>query len=75
MIEEVLSSDSRQGGTVNPKVRADMVYCEYPKGGAVFSASSIAWCGALSHNGYENNVSRITDNVLRRFAAEGPLSE
>ena len=75
VIEEVLSSDSRQGGTVNPKVRADMVYCEYPKGGAVFSASSIAWCGALSHNGYENNVSRITDNVLRRFAAEGPLSE
>ena len=75
VIAEVLSSDSRQGSTVNPKVRADMVYFEYPKGGAVFSASSIAWCRALSHNGYDNNVSRITDNVLRRFAAEGPLSE
>ena len=24
---------------------------------------------ALAHNGYDNNVSRITDNVLRRFAA------
>ena len=75
VIEEVLISDSQQGGTVNPKVRADMVYFEYPRGGAVFSASSIAWCGALSHNQYENTVSRITDNVLRRFAAEGPLSE
>ncbi len=75
VIEEVLLSDSQQGGTVNPKVRADMVYFEYPQGGAVFSASSIAWDGALSHNQYENTVSRITDNVLRRFAAEGPLSE
>ena len=52
-----------------------MVYFEYPQGGAVFSASSIAWCGALSHNQYENTVSRITDNVLRRFATAGPLSE
>ena len=75
VVEEVLISDSKQGGTVNPKVRADMVYFEYPKGGAIFSASSIAWCGALSYNQYDNNVSRITDNVLRRFAAEGPLSE
>jgi N,N-dimethylformamidase len=75
VIEEVLMSDSQQGGTVNSKVRADMVYFEYAKGGAVFSASSIAWCGALSHNQYDNNVSRITDNVLRRFATEGPLSE
>jgi N,N-dimethylformamidase len=75
VVEEVLLSDSKQGGTVNPKVRADMVYFEYPQGGAVFSASSIAWDGALSHNQYENTVSRITDNVLRRFAAEGPLSE
>ncbi len=74
-IEEALMSDSQQGGTASPKVRADMVYFEYPQGGAVFSASSIAWCGALSHNQYDNNVSRITDNVLRRFAAEGPLSE
>lgn len=75
VIEEVLMSDSQQGGTVNRKVRADMVYFEYPKGGAVFSASSIAWCGALSHNQYDNNVSQITDNVLRRFMADGPLSE
>ena len=33
------------------------------------TVGSIAWCGALSHNGYENNVSRITENVLRRFLA------
>jgi len=30
----------------------------------VFSTSSITWCGFLSRNTYENNVSRITENVL-----------
>jgi N,N-dimethylformamidase len=64
---------ARTGGTENPLVRADMVYLEYPKGGGVFSTSSIAWCGSLSFNNYTNNVSRITENVLRRFASEEPL--
>ena len=60
-------------GTVNPLVRSDMVFFETENGGAVFSTGSIAWCGSLSHDGYGNNVSRITDNVLRRFAADGPI--
>jgi N,N-dimethylformamidase len=50
-------------------IRADMVYFETPNGGAVFSVGSITFCGSLSHEGYRNNISRITDNVLRRFAA------
>ena len=49
--------------------RADLAYLEYPNGGAVFSAGAICWRGALSCNGYDNNVSRITENVLRNFAA------
>jgi N,N-dimethylformamidase len=61
------------GGPVNPNVRCDMVFFETPDGGAVFSTGSIAWCGALSHDGYDNNVARITGNVLRRFAADGPV--
>jgi N,N-dimethylformamidase len=73
VVEEVASSDSRQGGTVSPFVRADMTFFELPNGGAVFSASSISWCGSLSHNGYDNAVSRITENVLRRFAAAEPV--
>jgi N,N-dimethylformamidase len=50
-------------------IRADMVYFETPNGGAVFSVGSITFCGSLSHDGYRNNISRIVDNVLRRFAA------
>jgi N,N-dimethylformamidase len=75
VVEEVESSDSKQGGTVSPFVRGDMVFFELPDGGAVFSASSISWCGSLSHNGYDNGVSRITENVLRRFAAAGPIND
>ena len=73
VVEEILTNDSFQGGTVNPLVKADMVYFETPDGGAVFSVGSIAWCGSLSHNHYDNNVSRITENVLKRFASRDPL--
>ena len=48
-------------------VRADMVFFNCPNGGAVFSVGSIAWPGSLPHNMYDNNVSRITGNVLERF--------
>ncbi len=51
------------------EVRADMVYVPWPNGGAVFSVGSITWTGSLSHNGYDNNVSTVTENVLRRFLA------
>jgi N,N-dimethylformamidase len=49
-------------------IRADMVYFETPNGGAVFSVGSITFCGSLSHSGYRNNISRIVDNVVRRFS-------
>jgi len=73
VVEELNTSDSKQGGTVNPLVHAHLAYLEYPNGGAVFSTGSIGWCSSLSYNNYTNNVSRITENVLRRFAADAPL--
>jgi N,N-dimethylformamidase len=54
-------------------LRADMVFFETPGGGAVFSVGSIAWCGSLAHNGYRNDVARITGNVLRRFVDPEPF--
>ncbi|MEN9317086.1 MAG: hypothetical protein RIS35_3479, partial [Pseudomonadota bacterium] len=50
-------------------IRADMAYCDYPGGGEVFSVGSITFCGALPANGFDNGVSRILDNVIRRFSA------
>ncbi len=73
VVEELNTSDSKQGGTVNPLVYANLAYFETANGGAVFSTGSIAWCGSLSYNNYTNNVSKITENVLRRFVADAPL--
>ena len=55
------------------KVRADMVFFECPLGGAVFSTGSIAYAGALAHNGYDNDIYRITTNVLSRFVDPEPF--
>jgi N,N-dimethylformamidase len=54
-------------------LRADMVFFETIGGGAVFSVGSIAWSGSLCHDGFKNNVARVTDNVLRRFADPTPF--
>ena len=59
--------------TPDPLVRADMVFYETPEGGAVFSVGSISWFGALARNAYENDVARITSNVLERFLDPTPF--
>lgn len=46
---------------------ASIVFFETSSGGAVFSVGSLAWSGALSYNGFDNDVCRMTTNVLRRF--------
>ncbi|MCY3801260.1 MAG: N,N-dimethylformamidase [Chloroflexi bacterium] len=67
-VEEVNVNSGQLGGGEDPEVRSDLVYFETPNGGAVFSVGSITWSGSLSYNNYQNNVSRITGNVLKRFA-------
>ena len=57
------------------KVYADMVFFDTPNNGAVFSVGSMAWCGSLSHNNHDNNVSTITENVIRRFMDENPFAD
>ena len=61
-------------GVQSPDVRADMTFFETPGGGAVFSVGSIAWGASLPHNGYDNNVSRISGNVVRRFLDAAPFT-
>jgi N,N-dimethylformamidase len=72
--EDVPVTVPGQGGTESPKVRADMVFFPTPSGGAVFSVGSINWLGSLGWNGYANNVSRITENVLRRYLDPDPFA-
>lgn len=60
-------------GTVHPRVRADVTFHETPNGGGCFAFSSIAYCGSLPWNRCENNISKLTKNVLDYFAKDGPL--
>ncbi|WP_198368451.1 N,N-dimethylformamidase beta subunit family domain-containing protein [Roseomonas rosulenta] len=50
--------------------RAEIVVFDTPGGGSVFATGSITWCGSLWQDGaFQGPVSRIMENVLRRFAA------
>ena len=71
--EDMPATNWLLGGSDNPLVRADMTFFETPAGGAVFSASSISWSAALPCRGFDNNVARITGNVLRRFLDPTPF--
>jgi N,N-dimethylformamidase len=71
--EEIYEMLPGLGGSEQPAVRSDVVYCTLKGGGAFFSVGSIAWTAALSHHHYENNVATITANVLRRFSRQEPL--
>ena len=71
--EEIMFNYPGLDGTNDFMVRADLVYFTTRAGGGVFSTSSIAWCGSLSHNDYDNNVSQVMRNVLDRFASAEPL--
>jgi N,N-dimethylformamidase len=70
-VEDLLINYAGQAALAS--VYAELVFFETASGGAVFSTGSIAWAGSLSHNGYGNNVSRITENVLRRFLDPAPF--
>jgi N,N-dimethylformamidase len=65
--EDIMMMLPGYGGTQNPLVRGDVTYFTTAKGGAVFSAGSIAWSQALPANGGDNNVATITRNILRAF--------
>lgn len=62
-------------GTQHPRVRSDIAFHETPNGGGCFAFSSIAYCGSLPWNGGDNNISKLTGNVLNRFMQDGPLPE
>lgn len=72
-LDEVIDMQPGLGGSENPNVRADMVAYQSPGDGGVFSVGSICWIGTMASDHFENHVARITLNVLRRFAAEGPI--
>ena len=71
--EEVRIPHGATDAVQNTAIHADLVFFETPGGGAVFSTGSIAYAGSLSWNRFDNNLARLTTNVLRRFADPAPF--
>ena len=66
--EEQLTHITNWPGVPNEElIRADMVYFDTPSGGAIFSTGSITFCGSLPFNHFDNNVSKLLNNVFGRF--------
>ena len=73
MKEELTHTHAAITGETCPHVHCDMVFYETANGGAVFATSSIAWAAALAHNNYDNNVARLSRNVIERFLDPRPF--
>ena len=64
--EQLTHLTNLTGGTVKDAMHADMVHIEYPGGGSVFATGSITFCGSLPWNNFDNDVSRLLQNVMTR---------
>ena len=71
--DEIVFNHAAVTGDANERVRADMIYSTLPSGAGVFATGSISWAASLGWNGYDNNVAKLTGNVLRRFEADEAL--
>jgi N,N-dimethylformamidase len=65
LLPAVFDGTPREHGGIS----ANIVYGKPETGGGLFAVGSITFCGSLSHNNYDNNVSRLLENCLRRFLA------
>ncbi|SLN14727.1 N,N-dimethylformamidase beta subunit [Roseovarius gaetbuli] len=65
--EQLTHLTNLTGGTAKDAMHADMIYADYPGGGRVFATGSITFCGSLPWNGYDNDVSRLLENVMLKF--------
>ena len=67
-------SISYHPATAEPWARADVVFFETPNGGAVFSTGSICWISSSLDRDFNNDIARITSNVIRRFLDPKPFT-
>jgi N,N-dimethylformamidase len=69
--EQLTHLTNLSGGPEAQAKRADMVHFTTKGGGQVFSVGSITFCGSLPWNNYDNNISKLLTNILKRFI--GPV--
>lgn len=66
-IEDLMFPALKTTGTQTKLIRSDMVYYVGAGGGAVFSVGSINWYCSLGWDDYDNDVARLTCNIIRGF--------
>jgi len=67
--EEMLTHLTNISGEPNQSTkRADMVFFENQNGGMVFAVGSITFCGSLPWHNFDNNISRLLENVITHFS-------
>ncbi len=64
--EQLTHLTNLAGQPAQEVLHADMIRFEVPGGGSVFSTGSITFCGSLPWNDYDNDISCLLENVLRR---------
>ncbi|MGE0860235.1 MAG: N,N-dimethylformamidase beta subunit family domain-containing protein [Gammaproteobacteria bacterium] len=72
--EEVMFNIPGTGGTQDFQIRGDVTLFKCRAGGAVFATGSIAWGQALPWNNGDNDIARVTRNVLERFVQDGEVA-
>lgn len=71
--EELLYAYAGLVGSLDYRIRGDIVYFTAPNDGAVFSTGSIAYGQALPANNFDNTASRLLKNVVDAFIKDGKL--
>ena len=60
-------------GPLEAVIRSDIVFFETPAGGAVLSVGSMNFVGALPVDGYDNLLTRMMTNAVKRFVDPAPF--
>jgi len=63
--EKISDMESQSTAYQKSQIRADICIIPKKDGRIVFSVGSITFCGSLAYNGYDNNISRMLENVIR----------
>lgn len=71
--EELLYAYAGLVGSLDYRIRGDMIYFPAPNDGAVFATGSIAYGQALPANNFDNSASRVLKNVVDAFLKRGKL--
>ncbi|HVZ15305.1 MAG TPA: N,N-dimethylformamidase beta subunit family domain-containing protein [Bauldia sp.] len=71
-VDDIRNMTPTYGGSQTELVRADIVWFDLPNGGEVFSVGSVSWPAAIGWNEGDNNVDRLSTNVLRAFLERAP---